>query len=86
MSLRELTMFSDASCSVCKASAAEGAVVDGKILCRPHAQQTIWHLAETRMWELVRYMGREASEELLDEIRTRRHDDTVVGYVRSNEA
>lgn len=83
MSLRELSVSSDARCSVCQRPAAEGAAVDGKCFCRPHAELVLWLRAEERLWEIVRFMGDTAVEEIAEEVLTRPYGDTVFPHIAS---
>lgn len=67
MSLRHLSIHSDACCSMCGDPAAEGFVVDGAIFCTAHGQMTVWIRTEERLYEFCRTFGRRDDVEELVE-------------------
>ena len=82
MTVREISMFSNALCEACQRPAAEGAMVDGKLLCRPHAQWVVWSRAEEALWDVLKTFGAwDTLDELVEGVKTHRRDDPIFGYL-----
>ena len=67
-SLFEVSIASDERCSDCGNPAAEGAIVNGQVLCRAHAQAAIFYAAEQALWCLVSYCGSDGLHEVVEAV------------------